>query len=144
MIMDDLLIRMLRWSQKGYNCSQILFLQALEERGASNPELVRAVAGLAYGCGTGRATCGTLTGGCCLLAFLGGSDDQPAPEQLPVMLQELSDWFDTRIGQAQGGVACDAIVGDAGPTAARQTCGALISETYAKVMEILVEHGFYG
>jgi hypothetical protein len=144
MIMDDLLIRMMHWAQEGHNCSQILLLLALEERGQSNPDLVRAVGGLAYGCGTGHATCGTLTGGCCLLAFLSSSDDQPATEELPVMLQELSDWFDARIGPAQGGVTCDAIVGEAGPDASRQTCGALISETYAKVMEILAEHGVDG
>lgn len=141
--MDDLMMRMLRWGQKGYSCSQILLLLALEARGQNNPDLVRAMAGLAYGCGSGRATCGTLPGGCCLLAFFGakGSDAEHPSEHLPVMLQELTDWFDARVGQAHGGIACEAIVGEAGPAAARQTCGAIVAETYGKVMEILAAYG---
>ena len=56
--MDDTMIRMMRLAQKGYTCSQILILLALEARGEQNPSLVRAAAGLAYGCGTGRGAAG--------------------------------------------------------------------------------------
>lgn len=141
--MDDFLIRMLGLGQKGYNCSQILMLLALEQRGDANPDLVRAVGGLAYGCGSGRADCGALTGGCCVLGlYAGKGDDQEiSSEQLPLMLQELSDWFDGRVGRKYGGISCNAVVGDGGPAASRQSCGAIVAETYGKVMEILAGNG---
>ncbi|PKN23887.1 MAG: hypothetical protein CVU64_23405, partial [Deltaproteobacteria bacterium HGW-Deltaproteobacteria-21] len=60
--MDDTLIHMLRFAAKGYACSQIMVLLALDKCKLSNPGLVRAMAGLAYGCGNGAATCGILTG----------------------------------------------------------------------------------
>lgn len=137
--MDDLLIRMARWGQQGYSCSQILLLLGLEACGQTNDDLVRSMAGLAYGCGAGRATCGALTGGCCLLAFMARDHGKPAlaAEQLPMMLQELTDWFEARVGQTYGGIACESIVGEQGTAAARPTCGALVAETFHKVMEIL-------
>lgn len=141
--MDDLLIRMMGWGQQGYRCSQILLLAALEQQGKHNSGLVRAMAGLAYGCGTGGATCGALAGGCCLLAFLTAeqADPQQPSEHLPAMLQALTDWFARRTGHSPVDLSCDAIVGDAGPSAARQACGVLVADTYAKVAEILANHG---
>jgi hypothetical protein len=137
--MDDILIHMLQLGQKGYNCSQIIMLLGLEVRGATNPQLVAAMGGLAYGCGSGRGTCGVLTGGCCLLALYAGkgSDEEAPPDRLELMLQELNEWFALRTGCDQGDMSCDTIVGEAGPTASRQKCGELVAETYGKVMEIL-------
>ena len=142
--MDTVLIRMLQLSQKGYSCSQILILLALESAGRSNPELVRAMAGLAYGCGSGRATCGTLSGGCCLLALYAakGDDAETASERLSLMQQELCDWFEAHVGQRYGGITCEQITGQAGPAASQQVCGGIVGDTYAKVMTILVENGF--
>lgn len=141
--MDDLLIRMMGLGQQGYSCSQILLLAALEQQGQQNSGLVRAMAGLAYGCGTGRATCGALAGGCCLLAFLAAEegDPQQPSEHLPAMLQALTDWFAERAGRPQMDLSCEAIVGEAGPSAARQACGRLVADTYAKAVEILANHG---
>jgi hypothetical protein len=141
--MDDLLIRMMRWGQQGYSCSQILLLLALEARGTTNPDLVRSMAGLAYGCGSGRATCGSLTGGCCLLAFEAADQNDPARPsgQLPMMLEDLTEWFAARVGPVHGGIACGDIVGEGGPGAARQTCAELVSATYGKVMELLAAYG---
>lgn len=84
--MDDTLIRMLQLGQKGYTYSQIIILLGLEQRGETNPGLVRAMEGLAYGCGSGRGSCGALTGGACLLAFYAGkgSDEETASDRLPV------------------------------------------------------------
>jgi hypothetical protein len=137
--MDDTLIRMLQLGQKGYACSQIIILLGLEQRGETNPGLVRAMEGLAYGCGTGRGSCGALTGGCCLLALYAGKsgDEETASDRLPVMLQELTDWFAMRTGCEDGEMSCEAIVGEEGPSAARQRCGSIVADTYAKVMEIL-------
>ncbi len=143
-MMNDVMIRMLQLSQKGYGCSQILIRLLLEARGEDNPALVRSMAGLAYGCGGGRATCGTLTGGCCALALYAGKgeDGEAGSERLLLMLQELSDWFERQVGGLHGGMACETIVGAGGPAAARQRCGAIAADTYAKVLEILAAHGF--
>jgi hypothetical protein len=137
--MDDILIRMLQLGQKGYNCSQIIMLLGLELRGETNPRLVRAMGGLAYGCGSGHGTCGVLTGGCCLLALYAGkgSDEEVPSDRYDLMLQELNDWFASRSGCDPGDMSCDAIVGEAGPVASRQSCGALVADTFTKVIEIL-------
>jgi len=142
--MDDTMIRMMRLAQKGYTCSQILILLALEARGEQNPALVRAAAGLAYGCGTGKGTCGVLTGGSCVIALFAGkgSDEEQESEKFLLMLQDLSDWFSDHVGSQYGGIECQAILGEEGPAAARQKCGAILAETYAKVMEILIYNGF--
>lgn len=138
------MIRMLQLAREGYGCSQILIRLVLDARGEDNPALVRAMAGLAYGCGGGRATCGTLTGGCCALALYAGKgrDGEEASERLMLMLQELSDWFGRHVGAACGGIACETIVGEGGPAAAQQRCGTIVADTYAKVLEILAENGF--
>jgi hypothetical protein len=137
--MDDTLIRMLQLGQKGYTCSQIIILLGLEVRGETNPGLVRAMGGLAYGCGTGRGSCGVLTGGCCLLALYGGkgSDAESVSDHLDLMLQDLNDWFCRHTGCAPDDMSCDAIVGEAGPVASHQRCGAILADTYGKVMQIL-------
>lgn len=142
--MDETVIRLMRLAAKGYSCSQILISLALEERGESNPSLVRAMAGLAYGCGDGRATCGALTGGACVLALYAGrgGDDEEASERLPAMTQDLADWFAEKTVARHGGISCEAIVGEAGPEASRQQCGSLVAETFEKAMEILVSNGF--
>jgi Putative redox-active protein (C_GCAxxG_C_C) len=142
--MDDTMIQMMRLAQKGYTCSQILILLALGARGEQNPALVRAAAGLAYGCGTGKGSCGVLTGGSCVIALFAGkgSDEEQESEKFMMMLQDLSDWFSERVGGQYGGIECQAIVGEEGPASARQRCGGILAETYAKVVEILIANGF--
>lgn len=142
--MDDTMFRMLQLAHKGYSCSQILILLALEARGEQNPSLVRAAAGLAYGCGTGKGSCGILSGGSCVLGLFAGkgSDEEQESEKLMLMLQELSEWFSEHVGGQYGGIECQAIVGEEGMAAARQRCGSILAETYAKVMEILISNGF--
>lgn len=137
--MDDLQIRMLKLAARGYYCSQIILQLALEARGEKNPALVRAMAGPAYGCGGGRTTCGALTGGCCLLALYAakGCDTESQSERLFLMLSELADWFDQAVGGRYGGIACETITGQEGPAAARQRCGGIVADTFAKAMEIL-------
>jgi hypothetical protein len=143
-MMTDFDIRMLQLAQKGYGCSQILMQLALKARGEDNPAMVRSMAGLAYGCGAGHATCGTLTGACCVLGLYAGkgADEEPGSERLRLMLQELSEWFEEKVGGPHGGISCETIVGAEGPDASRQRCGAIVADTYAKVMEILAANGF--
>jgi hypothetical protein len=141
--MDDTLIRVLQLGQQGFTCSQIIILLALELRGADNPDLVRAMGGLAYGCGSGHGSCGVLTGGCCLLALYagkGGARETPS-DRFELMLQELNDWFSRHTGCAADDMSCHAIVGEAGPEASRQRCGHILQDTYGKVFEILTTNG---
>jgi len=141
--MDGTMIRMLQLGQQGFSCSQIIILLALELRGESNPDLVRAMGGLAYGCGSGHGNCGVLTGGCCLLALYAGkgSTEESPSDCLELMLQELNDWFSQHTGCKPNDMSCDAIVGDDGPLASRQRCGTILLETYGKVLEILTANG---
>ncbi len=141
--MDDTLIRMLQLGKQGYTCSQIIILLGLEGRGEINPNLVRAMGGLAYGCGSGGGTCGTLTAGCCLLALYAGkgSAEETPSDRFDLMLQELNDWFSHYTGCSPNDLSCSSIVGEAGPAASRQRCGAIVADTYAKVMEILSFNG---
>jgi len=142
--MDDIMIRLLQLTGQGYGCSQILLRLFLELRGEDNPALIRSMSGLAYGCGGGHATCGTLTGGCCVLGLYAGKgrDDEQGSDRLMLMLQELSDWFEKQVGGPFGGIACETIVGANGQQAARQRCGTIVAQTYNKVLEILAANGF--
>lgn len=141
--MDDTLLRMLQLSQQDYSCSQIIIQLGLDLRAETNPGLVRAMGGLAYGCGSGCGNCGVLTGGCCLLALYTGkgSDEETPSDRMALMLQELSNWFRQHTGCTPNDMSCDAIVGEAGPEASRQRCGTILHETYGKVMEILTANG---
>lgn len=142
--MDDYQIQMLRLANAGYSCSQILIRLALDARGEENPTLVRSMAGLAYGCGGGKGGCGALTGACCLVAFYAGkgSDAETESDRLQLMLSEMTDWFESQVGGQYGGTICETITGEDGPAAARQRCGAIVTESFAKAMEILTTHGF--
>jgi hypothetical protein len=142
-MLSDISLRILQLSTQGYGCSQVLMQLALEARGEDNPGLVRAMAGLEYGCGGGRATCGALTAGCCVLALYAGKNGDPVgSERLPLMLQAISDWFEERLGGAHGGITCEAILGAEGPAAARQRCGTIVADTHAQLLEILAANGF--
>jgi hypothetical protein len=142
--MDDTLIRILKLAAGGYACSQIMILLALEKNGESNPALVRAMAGLAYGGGSGMATCGVLTGAHCVIGYFSGkgADEERENERMPLMLEELNTWFQEEVGARHDGITCDAIVGEAGPHASRSTCGNILVKTYARTIAILADHGF--
>ena len=111
--MDETLIRLMTLGGKGYTCSQNMIIMALEIRGETNPALTRAMAGLSYGCGNSRGTCGALTGGACVLGLYAGkgTDEEDPSEMLFPMTQELSDWFRERTAE-HGGIDCETIVGE--------------------------------
>jgi hypothetical protein len=141
--MDDMQIRIMQLGRQGYTCSQILILMGLERCSEQNRGLVRAMGGLAYGCGSGHGSCGVLTGGCCLMAWYAGkrSTDGTASDRLMPMLQALGEWFSRHTGCKPADMSCDAIVGQAGPAASRRRCGAILAETFVKVMQILDANG---
>jgi len=142
--MEDHQMRMHKLAARGYSCSQVMIQLGLDLRGEDNPDLVHALAGLAYGCGEGRATCGAFTGGCCLLALYAapGCSGTADGQRMPLMLSELSAWFEERIGLKHGKITCTAITGEKGPAASRQRCGVIVSETFAQAVAILLAHGF--
>ena len=140
--MDQIQMRMMELSYHGYYCSQILLILGLEAQGKSNPDLIRAMGGLANGCGFAGGPCGTLTGAACLLSLYAGKglDDEHEDESLKYMLQDLGAWFTKEYGNRYGDVTCETIVGDR--TEIRQRCGAIVAETYAKVIELLIAGGY--
>jgi len=140
--MDDTALKMMELSYKGYYCSQILILLALECQGKSNPDLVRTLGGLANGCGSDVGTCGVLTGGACLLGLYAGkgTDDEYEDEVLRYLVNDLTAWFERTVGERHGGITCGVIVGDR--TEMRQRCGAIVQETYTYIMELLTFSGY--
>ncbi len=142
--MDDLTIRLMRLSARGYCCSQIMALLALESQGRDNPDLVRSMAGLCLGVGNSGETCGVLTGAACLLALYAGrgSDREEADERLALMFAELTDWFSRSIGETYGGICCRDILGEEGAKPDPGRCAPILLDTYRQVQHILLENGF--
>lgn len=140
--MDQTMLRMMELSGQGYYCSQILLTLALEAQGKTNDDLIRAVGGLANGCGFSGGSCGALTGAACLLSLYAGKgkDDEDQDESLTELLRDLGVWFSRTYGDRYGGITCEAIVGDR--TEMRQRCAAIVAETYAKTMELLAASGY--
>lgn len=140
-MLDDTGFRMLELAGKGYCCSQILVLLALDGLGRENPDLVRAAAGLCNGLGDCSGPCGVLTGAMLVLGLHAGkgTDDEEAGDTLPLMIEEMRDWFAAATAQ-YGGTACrDILDGGCGqPDAAR--CGGLLADTHARLREILAQN----
>lgn len=136
-------LRMLELARKGYYCSQILVIMGLEIKGEKNPDLVRAMDGLARGCIEGSCTCGSLTGGCCLLALFAGrgSDREKRDDKYKEMVEELVRWFWQKYGFKYGGVDCMAIRGAEGAEQEHQRCWRILEGVYFKVMNIMEING---
>jgi C_GCAxxG_C_C family probable redox protein len=137
--MDELTLRMLDLHAKGYCCSQIMFIMALELQGKTNPALVRSVAGLCHGIGFSRDVCGVLSGGVCLLSLYTGkgADEEEAHEQYAGIVTDFIYWFQKEIGSANGGIRCSDILSRND----RSMCATLVKTAYEKIMEILAAHG---
>jgi hypothetical protein len=141
-MLDDTGFKMLELAGKRYCCSQILVLLALGEMDRENPDLVRAAAGLCNGLGDCSGPCGVLTGAMLVLGLHGGkgADHEEATDTLPLMLEEMRDWFAAATA-GYGGTTCrDILGGGCGqPDAAR--CGGLLTDTHARLREILAQNG---
>lgn len=145
--MDETLMDILPLAAQGFCCSQIVGLLALRAQGRENPELVRALGGLCHGLGacreTGCGTCGILTGGACVLGLYFGKG-KPEETLLPradLARAEFVDWFVERTQSRYGGSACADILGDSSGRPDMARCGALLAESWARLLEILVENG---
>lgn len=126
---------------RGYCCSQILLLLALEAQGLEDRLAVRAVSGLCNGLGQSGACCGILTGGCCALAlYLGkGADDELTQDRADLIYAEYVEWFRNRVTPEYGDVTCDAILRGGKPDAS--LCGGLLAEAWDRILNVLAENG---
>lgn len=136
-------MRLVSLRAKGYPCSQMMMIMALEEQGQTNPPLVRAMAGLANGLGTCSGSCGALGAGTCILALYGarGNDNEKEMPVFNTMTAELNEWFDERTKPHGSSLCHDITEGQAGSPQMSIRCGELIAQTYDKVMQILMDNG---
>jgi hypothetical protein len=125
---------------EGYTCAQVLVKLALETQGSENPELVRAMEGLALGMGLGF-NCGCLTGGACVLGLYGGRADeaQPSHPRFDIMQEEFAGWFESEMTAKYGGIDCEKIIGF-DPALKHQRCPGIILDCWMKATEILEKH----
>lgn len=138
--MDDLHFKLLELSGKGYCCSQIMLLMALEMQGNRNPDLVRAMGGLCHGISYSGNTCGVLTGGACLISYYAGrgSDAEEMKPGCATMLTDFAHWFMHDISARYGGSSCSAILSRSPDRAA---CRDILMDSYRKILELLLDNG---
>ena len=149
--MDDLTLeRMVELKKQGYYCSQILMIMGMDLQGKENPDLIRAMHGLAGGLGFSGETCGALTGGACLLALYAGKgrpadeEHQNTPKGGPFavvdMIIDLVEWFKNGYGREYGCIRCEDITSGQSQNIATR-CPRMVAGTFQKVKELLVENG---
>jgi hypothetical protein len=138
--MNEYDLDILRLHTQGFCCAQIVVQMALEMQGVENPGLIRAMSGLCVGFSSPQGACGALTGAACLLAYYAGKGtaEEEASDRLPLMLSELTEWFEEYATERFGGINCSTIVPDGKPDPS--VCGGLVSECYGKVLTILLEN----
>jgi len=126
--------RLFELKQKGYCCSQIIMQLGLEDAGKEdNPDLIQAMSGLCDDLRTGMV-CGILSGSACLIALL-------EPEDSPVLIEELTEWFRGEYEEKNGGITCkDILAGDQLNRTIK--CPRMLEATYDMVCEILEAHGY--
>lgn len=145
--MDDLSLRLFKFSSEGFCCAQIMYKLALEDEDTKNDDLIRSAQGLCRGIADTQKTCGVLTGGIGVLGLYGakGNESEDAKEDFAHMLHEFHTWFKTEFGTTK----CVTLIGERDFTSADQSfkpiCAGMIQKAYVKVYEILQEHGYeYG
>jgi C_GCAxxG_C_C family probable redox protein len=135
--------QLIEFRKQGFYCSQIIMLQGMEQMGKSNPDLVRAMQGLAGGLGFTGELCGALTGGASLIGLYAGkgTPEQEENPRLLFMTEDLVKWFKAEYGEQFGGIRCDEIL--AGNNQNQTTrCPMMVMGVLQKVNELLVENGF--
>jgi C_GCAxxG_C_C family probable redox protein len=140
--MDDM-DQLIALRRKGFYCSQILILKGLEMMGKSNPDLVRAMHGLAGGLGFSGELCGALTSGAALLSLYAGKGTlmQEEDPRLDFMIVDLVKWFKAEYGEPFGGIRCEEILaGDSKNQMNR--CPMMWVGVFQKVQELLFKNGY--
>lgn len=139
--MDNIALKMMKLHAKGYCCTQIILILALEAQEKTNADLVRSAAGLCFGVNWSGEVCGALSGGACLISLYAakGSDEEEPHGKCMAMIGELVEWFTIAADDEYGGTRCHEIL-EKCPD--RSICSLIVADTYKKCMEILVSHGF--
>ena len=135
-MLDEKIVDLL--AQK-FHCSQIMMKMGMEAMELEEPNLVKAMTGLAGGLGGCGKNCGALTGGVCMLSLFAGrgEPEEKADPELETMVSEFLTWFEETYGSADCG---DIIRGDKANIPA--TCPQLICAACRKALEILGDYGF--
>ena len=138
--MSDYLDDMLALYEQGYDCAQILMRLVLDAQGKSNPDLIRALAGLNGGIGGSGSTCGCLTGGACLLAYYAakGADDETAHGDCREMALQFTEWFKEYTAD-YGGTECYQIL-DGDNRNKIQRCPIVMAATLEECLTLLDDH----
>ena len=131
---NEIYLRMLGLSTKGFQCAQILIILALEYDEEENQGLVRSLGGLNLGLSNMCGPCGALSGACCVISYFAGKGDEVEVEHpaFKDMLAEFSAWFRENSGSQ---ICTEILGGDIGKMSER--CPGIIEASYHKVMEIL-------
>lgn len=139
----DVVARITKLHMQGFHCSQIMIMLGLEEQEKNNPDLIRAMTGLAGGLGFSGKNCGTLTGAVCLLGLYGGRGglEERESQHLNTMIQELVVWFEETFAKEFGGIDCQHIMNN-DPWNRLTRCPDVVIKTYLKATEILEDNGF--
>jgi C_GCAxxG_C_C family probable redox protein len=140
--MDDV-DQLMTLRKQGFYCSQIIMLQGLEQMGKSNPDLIRAMHGLAGGLGFSGELCGALTGGASLLGLYAGkgTPEQEEDQRLNFMVEDLVNWFNAEYSEQFGGIRCEEILAGNNQNKATR-CPILVTGVLQKVNELLVKNGY--
>lgn len=128
---------------QGFYCSQIILLHGLEMMGKNNPDLIRAMHGLAGGLGFSGELCGALTGGACLLGLYAGkgAPEQDEDPRLSFMVEDLVKWFKAEFGEQFGGILCREILGSDSQNRTTR-CPVMVGGVLQKAKELLVVNGY--
>lgn len=137
--LDGPYLDILQLRHSGLCCSQIIVKLVLRDLEQDNPDLVRSMAALCFGSYTG-GVCGILTGAACALSlYLGNNPDREQQDNmLPLLLGELSDWFNVTSKRAYGGSLCSEIL-TASPD--KRACTLLLISTLEKLRSIMATSG---
>ena len=125
----------------GFTCGHILVKLALEAQGRDNPDLVRAMSGLALGMGQGF-NCGALSGGCCVLGLHAGraAEEETDDPRFAALLDDFTGWFHAAAKERFGSIDCADIM-KFDPALKQERCPALIGDVWDRLCETLADHG---
>jgi hypothetical protein len=134
--MSELGDKIMEEMYRGHHCSQVMMILSMKMRGIDDPFTIRALGALANGMFAQR-TCGTLTGGVCALSsYFARRSGEAEPDGYKALAQEFVEWFE----KENGGLDCRDLVGN-DREKKLQFCPGLMEKSFAKLVEILENHG---
>jgi C_GCAxxG_C_C family probable redox protein len=120
---------------KGFHCSQVMMKLSMEMRGIDDPFTIRALGALGGGMASQR-TCGTLTGGACVLSsYFSREEGEPEPDAYKELVREFVSWFEGE----NGSLECGELV-ENDRMKRLDFCPGLMAKSFAKIVEILDDY----